>query len=239
MKALISAFLWIVGSFLAFAAILSSIFFAVVLFPFDKQRKMVHAQCFWLADAVMGLSPSWRLSITGLENIDRARTYVIISNHQSMADIIVMYKTRMQFKWIAKESLYRVPFISAFLLLGRHIMLSKCSRGRSKIVYKKVSQYLRDGMSVFFFPEGTRSETGKVGMFQNGAFKMAIKEQVPILPIFIDGTRNVIQKGSWLLNTKASGRMVVFPPIDTAGLGCKDLADIKNAVYARFEKYCE
>lgn len=235
MKILVSIVIWGVGAILTLLALISCLFAAVLLFPFDKQRKAIHAQCFWLADAIVGLNPFWGLDISGMENVDSTKTYVIISNHQSIADIIVMYKTRMQFKWVAKESLYRVPLIGAFLFLGRHIVLSKCRFGRIKKFYRDASCYLKNGMSVLFFPEGTRSKTGDLGTFQNGAFKIAIKEKVPILPMFIGGTRNVIQKGSWLFNARASCCLVVLPPITTTDLDYGDLAHLKKMVYSRFE----
>jgi len=119
MKVVISVIIWIIGAVLTILAVLTSLFLAIILFPFDKQRKAVHAQCFWLADAIAGLSPYWNPHISGLENIDKDKTYVIVANHQSLADIIVIYKTRMQFKWVAKASLYKIPFISAFLFLGK------------------------------------------------------------------------------------------------------------------------
>jgi 1-acyl-sn-glycerol-3-phosphate acyltransferase len=221
MKTAVSIFIWIIGAFLAFSALLSCLFFAVALFPFDRQRRAVHAQFFWLSDLIIGLSPFWRLNISGLENADKAGTYVIISNHQSMADIIIMYKTRLQFKWVAKESLYKVPFVNVFLLLGRF--------------YKEAGEFLRNGMSLFFFPEGTRSRTGSLGKFQNGAFKMAIREKVPILPVFIEGSRNVLEKGSWRINAMATCGLRVLPPIDTDGMGRGDLARLKDMVHSRFE----
>jgi len=235
MKILISSAIWIIGGILTILALLSSLFFAIALFPFDKQRKIVHAQCFWLADAIIGLSPLWRVNVSGLENIDKTKAYVIVSNHQSMADIIVMYKTRMQFKWVARAGLYRVPFIGAFLFLGRHIMLSKCRFAHIKKFYREATGCLRSGMSVFFFPEGTRSQTGELGAFQNGAFKMAVKEKKPILPIFIDGTRKVLQKGSWVFNAKASPCLTVLPPIDTIDFQYSDMSRLKNMVYSRFK----
>lgn len=234
MKILTSIAIWTIGVALTILAFISSVFFAMALFPFDKQRKAVHANCFWLADAIAGLSPLWRVNIRGLENIDKTKTYVIVSNHQSIADIIVLYKTRMQFKWVARTGLYRVPLLGGFLFLGRHIMLSKRRFGHIKKFHNDATGCLKSGMSLLFFPEGTRSRTGSLGAFQNGAFKMAIKEKKPILPIFIDGTRDIIQKGSWVFNTKAQVRLAVLPPIDTADLRYSDLDRLKDTVYSSF-----
>ena len=235
MKILLSIYIWIVGGVLTILALISSLFFAIMLFPFDKQRKTIHAQCFWMADAVAGLNPFWRVDISGLENIDKTKTYVMVSNHQSMADIIVVYKTHMQFKWVAKAGLYKVPVMGAILFLGKHVMLSRCRFDKIKKFYREATNCLRSGMSLFFFPEGTRSQTGSIGTFQSGAFKIAIKEKKPILPIFIDGTRNILQKGSWVFNPKASVCLSVLPPIDTTGLQYGDIARLKDMVYEKFK----
>ena len=235
MKILISVVLWITGAVLTTLALLTSLFCAIAFWPFDKYRKTVHAQWFWLTDIIVKLSPSWRLAVNGLENIDKNKTYVIVANHQSLADIIVMHKTRMQFKWVAKAGLYKIPFVAVFLFLGKHVMLSKCTIAHIKKFYASATDRLKNGISLVFFPEGTRSETGSLNRFQKGAFKIAIKEKRPILPIFIEGTKKVLPKGSWIINPQASASLTVLAPIDTAGFTCGEAEKLKEIVYAKFK----
>jgi 1-acyl-sn-glycerol-3-phosphate acyltransferase len=83
---------------------------------------------------------------------------------------------------------------------------------------------------MLFFPEGTRSSTDEMGEFKNGAFKLAIKESKPILPIFIGGTREAIPKGGFVFKTKVAGRLVVLPPIDTADLEVSDFTILRDRV---------
>lgn len=201
---------------------------SIVTYPFDRQRRLAHAQCFWWADAVVKLNPYWDISVSGLENIDKNKTYIVIANHQSLADIVVVYKTKMQFKWVAKESLFKVPFIGWSLSLAKHIKLARGEFSSIKKVYREAAQWLRGGMSVLFFPEGTRSETGEIKEFQNGAFKLAIKEKVPILPIAIRGTGNAIPKGTWIITTKAPATLKVLPSIDTSGFGPGDFERLRD-----------
>lgn len=92
----------------------------------------------------------------------------------------------MQFKWVAKASLFKVPFIGWSLGLAKHIRLSRGNFSSIKKVYRQAASWLKEGMSVLFFPEGTRSANDEMGQFQNGAFKLAIKEKVPILPVAIE-----------------------------------------------------
>lgn len=225
---LISLGIWVLTAGLIIALFFAMLFFTVVLFPFDKKRKVAHSQCFWWADAVIGLNPYWDLRVAGLENIDKAKTYVIVANHQSLADIAMIYKTKMQFKWVAKESLFNVPFLGWNMSLARHIKLERGKLGSIKNVYREAAMWLESGMSVLFFPEGTRSKTGEMGDFQNGAFKLAIKEKVPILPISIKGTFDAIPKGSWLFTTKVPARLTVLAPIDTSRFNAADFAKLRD-----------
>ena len=76
----------------------------IILYPFDKKRTVAHWLCFWWSNAVIALNPYWRVEVSGLKNINKNRTYVIIVNHQSLGDIVLAYQTKMQFKWVAKEN---------------------------------------------------------------------------------------------------------------------------------------
>lgn len=215
MRPLVSIGIWTAGISLTIILYFAMLIITIISFPFDKKRKLAHAQCYWWASAIINLNPYWKLKIEGLENIDRHRAYVIVVNHQSLADIVVVYKTRMQFKWIAKEELFGLPFVGWSMSLAKHIKLSRGKYSSIKKVYKEAAQWLRNGMSVLFFPEGTRSETNDMKEFQNGAFKLAIKERKPVLPMAINGTGEAIPKRDWLFKTRVNGVLRVLPPIDT------------------------
>ena len=235
MQIIISIMIWIASTLLTALLFFADLFFTIILFPFDKQRKIPHAQCFWWANALIGLNPYWKLKVRGLENIDPKKTYVMVANHQSLGDIVLIYKIHAQFKWVAKESLYKLPFLGGTLFLCKHIMLRRGEFGSIKKVYREAAAWLRKGMSVLFFPEGTRSETEEMRQFQSGAFKLAIRERKPILPIAISGTRDAIPKGSWIFKTKVSGTLTVLPAIDTAGFGPGDFKHLKDIVYEKLK----
>jgi len=228
-----SVIIWAVGIFLIVLLFLVMAFLSIILYPFDRKRKIVHAQCFWWTDAVTALNPYWEVKISGLENIDHHKAYVVVSNHQSLADIVLMYKTKMQFKWVAKESLFKIPVLGWNMLLARHIRLRRGDFSSIKKTYREAGEWLRNGVSVLFFPEGTRSDNHEMGTFQNGAFKLAIKEKVPILPIMIKGTKYAIPKGSWRFTTKISCVMKVLTPIETSGLLAHDFALLRDLTRAQ------
>lgn len=233
LNALLSIFFWV--SCVLLLALLYSVMLVllVVTFPFDKQRKLLHRQCFWWSSAIIGLNPYWKVKVSGLEHADPKHTYVIVANHQSLADIVVLYQLRLQFKWVAKESLFSVPFLGWCLGLCKHISLKRNDRASIRDVYREAIRYIRSGMSVLFFPEGTRSETEEMNPFQSGAFKLAISEKVPILPVAVNGTRNAIPKGDWVMKSKVFCTLTVLEPIETDGLQSGDFLKLSETVRSR------
>ena len=228
-RALLSLAIWL--SITALTILLYFVMlFAIILFPADKMRRIAHAQCFWWARAVVSLNPYWDVSVSGLENIDYKKTYVIVANHQSLADIVIVYLLKMQFKWVAKDSLFKVPFIGWCLSLAKHVKLERGDFGSIKKIYREAAHWLKAGMSVLFFPEGTRSDSGEIKDFQNGAFKLAIKERVAVLPILITGTGSAIPKGTWLFQTKIPARIKALPAIDTSGFAPADFERLRDLV---------
>lgn len=236
MKAIISIFIWVGSGLLTILLFLVVFVLNILFFPFDKKKKVTHRQCFWWSDLLIGLNPYWSLKVSGLERIDYKKTYVIIANHQSMADIVALYQTKMQFKWVAKASLFKVPFIGWCLSLIKHIKLTRGDFSSIKKIYQAASQWLQKDISVLFFPEGTRSNSNEMGKFQNGAFKFAIKEKKPILPICLKGTHAVIPKGSWIFKTKVVAKVIVLEPIAIAGFGSADFALLRDTVRSRIQE---
>ena len=236
MKKIISIWIWVGSALLTILLFFAVFILTILLFPFDKNKKITHAQCFWWSDAVIGLNPYFDLKVSGLEHIDPKKTYVIIANHQSLADIAVLYQTKMQFKWVAKASLFKIPFIGWCLGLIKHIKLTRGDFTSIKKIYRQAGLWLEKDMSVLFFPEGTRSSDGRMGQFQNGAFKLAIKEKKPILPVCLDGTYAAIPKGSWIFKAKVAARVVVFDEIPTDKLGPGDFALLRDTVRSKIQE---
>jgi 1-acyl-sn-glycerol-3-phosphate acyltransferase len=141
----------------------------------------------------------------------------------------------MYFKWVVKEELLKLPFIGGLLRVNDHVMLSRGSFGSIKAVYRQAAKYLRSGVSMLFFPEGTRSDTDAMNEFQNGAFKLAIKEKVPVLPIFIGGTREAIPKGGWVFKARVCGILKIMPAIDTSAYQAADFAVLRDLVFGKLK----
>ena len=228
-----SLFFWMMTVVLTVGVFLAALFTVILFFPFDSKRKICHAQGFWWADALFALNPSWDFGVSGMENVDKDKAYVITANHQSLGDIALLYKTHLQFKWVAKTSLFKIPIFGWCMSLMKYIRLERGEFSSIKDVYNEAGEWLRKDVSVLFFPEGTRSLTDEMNPFKNGAFKLAIKEQKPILPIYVEGTRDIIPKGSWIFRADVKCRLTVLPAIETTSYKPEDFALLRDTVRQR------
>ena len=230
---MLSAIVWVFIAVMTVLVMISVLVLAV--FPFNRQRRLSHAMGFWWADVIIGLNPFWSLEISGLEHVDPRGTYVLIANHESMADIVLLYKAHIQFKWLAKKSLFEIPVFGWCMSLMGYIPLRRDEHSSIKNAYFQAARWLKDGMSVLFFPEGTRSSDGTVNPFKNGAFKLAIEEGMPILPIYIEGSRNLIQRGSWIFNSHAGCRLNILAPIKTKNFKPEDFHILRDQVREKLQ----
>ncbi|HOQ72530.1 MAG: lysophospholipid acyltransferase family protein [Smithellaceae bacterium] len=158
-----------------------------------------------------------RVKVTGRENIDQTQSYVIVANHQSQYDIFVLYGwLGIDFKWVMKQELRKVPGIGIGCEKVGHIFIDRSNHEKALASLRAAKEKIVNGTSVIFFPEGTRSRDGSLGVFKKGAFKMAVDLRLPILPITIVGTRDILPTDSVDL-FPGRARMIIHKPIDTGG----------------------
>lgn len=164
--------------------------------PFDKRLRLLHLlTCFW-GSLYIWVMPAWHVTVEGREKIRKDRTYVMVSNHASLVDILAVFRLFVHFKWVAKDELFRVPFVGWNMTLNRYIRIKRGDLEGIKHMMTASRAALAEGSSVFIFPEGTRSETHELRPFLSGAFTLAKAEQVAILPVVIHGSRDALPKGS-------------------------------------------
>lgn len=203
---------------------------SLVLFPLDRQRRLAHRLATWWARSIIRGVPVWRLHISGRKNLP-ATPAILVSNHQSLFDIMVLFCLNCQFKWVAKASLFAIPFLGWSMALAGYIRLVRERHGSIRQTYDEATRWLASGVSVLFFPEGTRSRTGELGPFKNGAFKLALKTGRPIVPIVVTGTRELLARGSWIFRPGADLRVAVLPAVDPAA--CPHADRLREAVRQR------
>ncbi|MFO8110890.1 MAG: lysophospholipid acyltransferase family protein [Desulfosalsimonadaceae bacterium] len=192
----------IVISWFTFVAVTSVFFFIIALIlrlftkPFDPRLTVLQQfTCFW-ASLYTWIIPAWRIHIRGKENIVRNRTYVVVSNHQSLLDILVLFNLFFHFKFVSKIEIFKIPFIGWNMYLNQYIRLKRGDRKSIEQMMADAEKALSQGNSVLIFPEGSRSPDGKIKPFKPGAFILARKMGLPILPITISGTNTALPKYS-------------------------------------------
>lgn len=164
-----------------------------------------------------------RVRVTGRQNLDRRRSFVIVSNHQSYFDVLVIYGwLGVDFKWVMKKELRAVPFLGSACEKGGHIFIDRSNGEAARASLEKAKQKIVGGTSVVFFPEGTRSRDGSLGEFKKGAFMMAMDLGLPIVPVSIAGSARIMPAKTLDV---FPGRidMVIHPPIDVSRYGREEV----------------
>ena len=201
-------YLPLVGVFTAFGGIVGLTLSVISLRPMDFIGICWGRLLCWL-------NSTW-VSRRGLENLAPGQSYVIMCNHQSHFDILVMYGFWPRpFKWVMKEELRKVPFIGSFCARARHVFVDRRDREKSIANLNAAKAWITDGTSILFFPEGTRSRDGRMQSYKKGGFIMALDMGLPILPVSISGTYKLMPRNHlWVFPGKAV--VTVHKPIDVS-----------------------
>lgn len=180
---------------------------------FDRNRRLVHKFASWWGYHYICLNPHWQCRFSGRNKVDWSEPAVIVANHQSYWDILVLYGLNVPFKWVAKESIARMPFIGWNMYLNQYVFVRRGELSSIKSMLAECRKWLGSGVSVLIFPEGTRSEDGSLGQFREGAFRLAVQCGVPVVPIVLSGTRSILPKNGSRINFKQGIEVSVLPPI--------------------------
>lgn len=158
-----------------------------------------------------------RVRVLGRENIDPNQSYIIAANHQSQLDIYVLYGClNVHFKRAMKQELRRVPILGLACELMGHIFIDRSNTDAARLSLTEAQTRLKEGISAVFFPEGTRSRSGHLGTFKKGAFRLALDLAIPVLPIRIHNTNNILPSGGldW---RPGSATLRIHPTITQTG----------------------
>ena len=226
-------------SFWTFLVVSSALLFPVavliwaVTVPFDRRLVALHRfTCSW-ASLYTRLNPAWPVTIEGRENLPRDVACVLVSNHQSFVDILVLFRLATHFKWVSKIENFRVPFIGWNMSLNRYIKLVRGKRESVLQMMRDCEHALASGSSVMIFPEGTRSLDGRMRSFKPGAFEIAKRARCPIVPIALDGTSRALPKRGYLLQGRHPIRVRVLEPISPASFANLSVEELTERVRAR------
>ena len=170
--------------------------------------------------------------VSGLENVIRNGPQIIFSNHSSFADICLLAAhLPVQFRWLAKRELFKVPFIGWHLARSGHLMIDRGDRESAKRLLTRAAEKVRAGVNVLVFPEGTRSLDGSLRPFKKGVFHLAIDAGVPVLPIRLLGAHRILPRGTGRI-VPGEVEMRVGRPLDASGLTRADLDTLMDRVHS-------
>jgi 1-acyl-sn-glycerol-3-phosphate acyltransferase len=205
--------------------------------PFDKRGDFFR-WCPWTWSKCLLWTFGIKVNVKGLENIDLNKPYIFVSNHASMADIpTVMLVLNGKVNIVFNKELTWVPIWGWALRYGPVIMIDRSNPRDAMASIERAGKTIRNGQSVILFPEGTRTSDGKLQPFKRGAFTLAAKSGVPVVPMTINNTFGIMPKGSFIVR-QADISVVLEKPISTDGLKSKiDELELMDQVHKAIEKH--
>ena len=219
---------YIILAIACLAVLILSAIMVVVLRPFDPARRCIHELSRLLTRIFFGW-PKWRKITRGVEKIDRKQPYVITINHTSMVDIPMLYRIPLNFRWVSKREVFRIPFFGQMLTLHGDICIDRSSSGAMAKVTTLGKKWLGRGASIAIFPEGTRSKDGEIHRFKSGAFTLAKEAGVPILPVVLHGSDTLFANG-WRLPWRHTFRVEVLDPVPAEVVASMEVKELSEMV---------
>lgn len=204
---------------------------------FDRNRVVCHHVSRFWSKMIYRLCPWWKVRITGMENVIYGRSYVVVSNHQAMLDIPLLYVLPFNFKWVSKREVYKIPVFGWVLWMHGDVAIERGASSAAKAMLAKCDKYLKRGVSIMMFPEGTRTKTGCVNNFKEGAVILAQQSGADILPVVIDGTFDAFGKGG--ITAPHTFQVRILAPISATEISqtpTRELRDTLNTLMSDTHK---
>ncbi len=205
--------------FWGFVLVSSVLMFPVALLtwaltrPFDHRTRALHQlTCFW-GSLYTWVNPLWKVRITGREHLRRGETYVLVANHLSLIDILVLFRLFAPFTWVSKVENFKVPFVGWNMRLNNYIPLRRGDKSSAAAMLEQCRARLADGVSVMMFPEGTRSRDGNLQAFKPGAFQLAADTGRSVLPIAMHGSAQALPRRGFVLRGHQAIQVEILPQV--------------------------
>jgi 1-acyl-sn-glycerol-3-phosphate acyltransferase len=205
--------------FWGFLALSSLVLFPIgallwlVTLPFDRRRYVLHRFTSLWASLYTWLNPAWPVRVIGRERLHETGPAVIIANHLSLLDILVLFRLQSHFKWVSKIENFRVPVIGWNMWMCGYIPIRRGDKQSTLAMLRHCDRVLSEGSSILMFPEGTRSASGRLRAFHPGAFQIAARNRVPLQPIIVRGTAEALPKRGFVLQGRHPISIEILDPI--------------------------
>jgi 1-acyl-sn-glycerol-3-phosphate acyltransferase len=222
MDVFISLLIWFFGIFYMVVLFVLTALVWIITIPFDRERKIIHRILVWQSYVLVKILPIWKVRVEGREKVRKGDTYVLISNHQSILDILMIDSLRFRFKWVSKIENLSVPVLGWYIRMAGYLTVDRENdQSKEEVIEKAYSMLLRN-ISVMIFPEGTRSVDGNLGFFKRGAFRLSLEAGKPLLPIVIDGTGGLLPKHGFIFGRGHEIKIRIFDPVYPEAFGTED-----------------
>ncbi|MFT4656499.1 MAG: 1-acyl-sn-glycerol-3-phosphate acyltransferase [Candidatus Aldehydirespiratoraceae bacterium] len=228
-RTVLSAWGWLmlVLSVLLFTPVVA--FVRLITMPFDRGA---YAAGYIFRKVVVlpsALNPLWSFTTSGTLPDDMRRPYVVVANHESFVDMLLISHLPTEMKWLSKVEIMKIPFLGWMMKCARDIPLVRGDRNSAALAIEQCKKRLDSNVSVMIFPEGRRTKSGELNTFKPGAFRLAIESGHPILPMAVHGTRGCLRSNDWRMG-KATAEVRVLEPIETTGMTRADLPALRDRV---------
>lgn len=213
MKPLYIIYQYLIAFPLIIVVTLFTAIFTILCFPWKNGKAPRAVQVFWSRSVLWFLLIP--IKVTGQENVDPKQSYVFVANHQSFLDVFAVYGwLPNNFKWLMKKEIRKVPFVGTACAVAGHIFVDRSNPRAALQSMDHIKKELVDGISTVIFPEGTRTKTGEMGRFKQGAFKIAMDMGVPVVPLSLGGFFKAMPSGQAFANPRARVSLHIGKPID-------------------------
>lgn len=224
MKLLYILYQYLIGFPLVVIATLFTALFTIICFPWKNGKAPRTIQVLWSRSVLWFLLVP--IKVTGREHVNPKQSYVFVANHQSFLDVFAVYGwLPNNFKWLMKKEIRKVPFVGTACKVAGHIFVDRSNPRAALQSMEHIKGELVDGISTVIFPEGTRTKTGEMGRFKQGAFKIAMDLNLPVVPLSLKGFHHAMPARQLFVNPKASTALHIGEPIDLS-----QFADINEAM---------
>ena len=233
MKPLYIIYQYLIAFPLIIVVTLFTAIFTILCFPWKNGKAPRAVHVFWSRSVLWFLLIP--IKLTGQENVDPKQSYVFVANHQSFLDVFAVYGwLPNNFKWLMKKEIRKVPFVGTACAVAGHIFVDRSNPRAALQSMDHIKKELVDGISTVIFPEGTRTKTGEMGRFKQGAFKIAMDMGLPVVPLSLGGFFKAMPSGQAFANPRARVSLHIGKPIDISQFN-----DINEAMAAVREKVAE
>ena len=224
MKILYILYQYLIGFPLVVVATIFTALFTIICFPWKNGKAPRTVQVLWSRSVLWFLLVP--IKVTGREHVNPKQSYVFVANHQSFLDVFAVYGwLPNNFKWLMKKEIRKVPFVGTACKVAGHIFVDRSNPRAALQSMEHIKGELVDGISTVIFPEGTRTKTSEMGRFKQGAFKIAMDLNLPVVPLSLKGFHHAMPARQLFVNPKASTALHIGEPIDLS-----QFADINEAM---------